>query len=312
MGPRILFSAPEGQWPLWRPHLLAAFADAGLDVTLTDDPSGAWTFDYVVYAPGGPVDDFAPFERIKAVLSLWAGVETIVGDSSIVVPLCRMVDVGLTRGMVEWVVAHTMRYHIGTDTHVLGQDGLWRNTIVPPLAADRTVGILGLGELGRAAATALAGLGFRVTGWSRGPRELAGVETRSGAEGLDEIMAEAEILVLMLPATAATEGLLDARALARLPRGARIINPGRGTLIDDTALLKALDHGHVAHATLDVFRDEPLPADHPFWAHPRITVTPHIAAATRPETAAFAVAENVRRGEAGEDFLHVVNRAEGY
>lgn len=312
MGPRILFSAPEDHWPLWRPHLLAAFADAGIDATLTDDASGPWTFDYVVYRPGGPVDDFAPFERVKAVLSLWAGVESIVGDSSIVVPLCRMVDTGLTRGMAEWVTAHVMRYHMGTDAHVLGQDGIWRNGIVPPLASGRTVGILGLGELGRAAATMLSGIGFRVTGWSRGPREIAGIETRNGPEGLAEALARSEILVLLLPATAATEGVIDARALAKLPRGARIINPGRGTLIDDAALLKALDNGHLAHATLDVFRDEPLPAAHPFWAHPNVTVTPHIAAETRPETAAAAIAENVRRGEAGLDFLHVVNRVEGY
>lgn len=312
MVPRILFSAPEDHWALWRPHLLSAFADAGLDVTLTDDPSGPWTFDYVIYRPGGPVSDFAPFERIKAVLSLWAGVESIVGDASIVVPLCRMVDAGLTRGMAEWVTAHVLRYHVGTDAHVLGQDGVWRNGIVPPLASERTVGILGLGELGRAAATTLAGIGFRVIGWSRGPREVPGIETRSGAEGLGEVLADADILVLLLPSTPATDGLLDARALATLPRGARIINPGRGTLIDDAALLKALDNGHVAHATLDVFRDEPLPAAHPFWAHPQITVTPHIASETRPETAAAAIAENVRRGEAGLDFLHVVNRAEGY
>lgn len=312
MGPRILFSAPDGQWPLWRPHLLSALVDAGVDASLTDDPSGPWTFDYVVYAPGGPVADFAPFERIKAVLSLWAGVETIVGDSSIVVPLCRMVDEGLTRGMVEWVTAHVMRYHLGTDAHVLGQDGVWRNGVVPPLAPDRTIGVLGLGELGRSVAATLAGLGFRVMGWSRGPREVAGVETRSGAGGLDEVLSESEILVLLLPSTPATEGLVDAHALARLPRGARIINPGRGTLIEDAALLKALDHGHVAHATLDVFRDEPLPPAHPFWAHPKITVTPHVAAATRPETASRTVAENVRRGEEGLDFLHVVNRVEGY
>jgi glyoxylate/hydroxypyruvate reductase len=312
MGPRILFSAPEDHWPLWRPHLLAAFAAEGLDVVLTDDPSGPWTFDYVVYRPGGPVSDFAPFERIKAVLSLWAGVETIVGDSSIVVPLCRMVDDGLTRGMAEWVTGHVMRYHLGTDAHVLGQDGVWRTGIVPPLATDRTVGILGLGELGQATAAMLAGIGFRVIGWSRGPKELAGIEARTGEDGLAEVLGAAEILVLLLPATPATDGIIDARALAMLPRGARLINPGRGTLVDDAALLKALDIGHLGHATLDVFRDEPLPPEHPFWAHPGITVTPHIASETRPETASAAIAANVRRGEDGLDFLHVVNRVEGY
>jgi glyoxylate/hydroxypyruvate reductase A len=158
----------------------------------------------------------------------------------------------------------------------------------------------------------LTAIGFRVVGWSRGPRELPGIETWSGAEGLSEVLGASEILVLLLPATPATENTLDARALAMLPRGARIINPGRGPLIDDEALLKALDNGHVGHATLDVFRQEPLPAEHPYWAHPMVTVTPHIASATRPETASMAIAENVRRGEAGLDFLNVVNRAESY
>lgn len=312
MGPRILFSAPEDHWALWRPHLLAAFAAESMDVVLTDDPSGPWTFDYVIYRPGGPVSDFAPFERIKAVLSLWAGVESIVGDASIVVPLCRMVDEGLTRGMAEWVTAHVMRHHLGTDMHVLGQDGEWRNGIVPPLASARTVGILGVGEMGRASAEMLAGIGFRVIGWSRGPKELPGIETRTGEDGLEEVLEASEILVLLLPATAATEGIIDAGSLARLPRGARLINPGRGSLVDDAALLKALDNGHLAHATLDVFRQEPLPPEHPFWAHPSVTVTPHVASETRPETAAAAIAANVRRGEEGLDFLNVVNRADDY
>ena len=116
----------------------------------------------------------------------------------------------------------------------------------------------------------------------------------------------------MLPATPDTDGLLDARRLALLPQGARLINPGRGSLVDDAALIEALDRGHLAHATLDVFREEPLPPGHPFWAHPRITVTPHVASATRPENAAEAIARNVRRGEDGRRFLNVVDRAAGY
>ena len=312
MGPRALFSAPADLWPIWRPHLLAAFGEAGLDVALTDDPSGAWTFDYVVYAPGGPVDDFAPFSRIKAVLSLWAGVEGIAGSVPPQIPICRMVDGGLARGMAEWVAAHVLRYHVGLDAHLLGQDGVWRNGIVPPLAPERTVGILGLGEIGRQVATTLALLGFEVLGWSRRQREVPGVATFSGEDGLGRVLGASEILVTLLPATPETENLLDAGRLARLPEGARLINPGRGSLVDDDALLDALDSGRLAHATLDVFRTEPLPPDHPFWSHPRVTVTPHVAAETRPETASLAVAENIRRGEAGLPFLHVVDRAAGY
>jgi glyoxylate/hydroxypyruvate reductase A len=312
LAPRALFSAPPDHWPLWRPHLLAAFAAQGLDATLTDDPAGPWTFDYVIYRPGGPVADFAPFTRLRAVLSLWAGVEDIVATVPPDVPLCRMVDEGLTRGMAEWVAGHVLRYHLGIDAHILGQDGVWRNGVVPPLASERCVGLLGLGELGRAVAATLAGLGFDVRGWSRRPRELPGVATRSGEDGLAEVLGAAEILVTLLPATPDTASLLDARRLALLPAGARLINPGRGSLIDDAALLAALDSGHLAHATLDVFREEPLPPGHPFWAHPRITVTPHVASETRPETAADTIARNIRRGEDGQPFLYVVDRAAGY
>ena len=312
MGPRALFSAPPEHYAVWRPHLLAAFAAEGLDVALTDDPAGPWTFDYLVYRPGGPVTDFAPFSRLKAVLSLWAGVEGIVGEPSLTVPLCRMVDDGLTRGMVEWVTGHVLRYHLGLDAHLFGQDGVWRNGVVPPLAAERTVGVLGLGELGRSVAAALAGLGFDVRGWSRRARDLPDIASFEGEDGLEAVLRASDIVVALLPATAATENLLDARRLALLPEGARLVNPGRGSLIDDAALLAALDSGRLAHATLDVFREEPLPPAHPFWAHPRITVTPHVASETRPETAAEAIARNIRRGEDGKPFLHVVDRAAGY
>ena len=118
--------------------------------------------------------------------------------------------------------------------------------------------------------------------------------------------------MLLLPLTAATENVIDATALARMPEGAVIVNPGRGPLIDDAALLDALDRGHIAHATLDVFREEPLPPDHPFWAHPKVTVTPHVASATRPETSSLTIAENIRRGEAGEPFLYLVDRSRAY
>jgi glyoxylate/hydroxypyruvate reductase len=312
MGPRALFSAPPEHFPLWRPHLLAAFAVEGLEVALTDDPAGPWTFDYLIWQPGGPVTDFAPFTRLKAVLSLWAGVEDIVGEPTLEVPLCRMVDDGLTRGMAEWVTGHVLRYHLGMDTHILGQDGVWRNGVVPPLAADRTVGVLGLGELGRATAHALADLGFDVHGWSRRRREIPGVAGHSKEAGVEAVLRVSDILVTLLPATPATENLLDARRLALLPEGARLINPGRGSLIDDAALLAALDAGRLAHATLDVFREEPLPPGHPFWTHPRVTVTPHVASETRPETAAEAIARNIRRGEDGRPFLHAVDRAAGY
>ncbi|MFQ6549300.1 2-hydroxyacid dehydrogenase [Aestuariibius sp. 2305UL40-4] len=306
---KALFAAKPERWTAWEAPLRRAFDEAGLTVDLSRDHAPDQT-DYIVYAPNGPVADFTPFTRAKAVLSLWAGVEGIVGNPTLTQPLARMVDEGLRQGMVEWVTGHVLRHHLGMDAHIVNPDRTWINE-PPPLAQSRTVTILGLGELGAACAEALVALRFNVFGWSRSPKAHPGITCLSGAGGLDQALAQAEILVLLLPLTPATDTLLDAARLARLPNGATILNPGRGALIDDDALLAALDR-NIAHATLDVFRTEPLPQDHPFWAHPRVTVTPHIASETRPATASRVIAENIRRGEAGEPFLHLVDRSAGY
>ena len=306
----VLFSAQPDRWDEYRDPLLAAFAEAGLTVDLSRDHAPE-DVDYIVFAPNGPVTDFTPYTRTKAVLGLWAGVETVVGNATLTQPLCRMVDQGLTDSMVEWVVGHTLRHHLGMDSHITGQDGIWREEF-PPLAEDRPVTILGIGALGAACGQALARLGFPVTGWSRRAKDVDGLRCLSGDDGLTDALTGAEIVILLLPQTPETENILNADTLARLAKGAFIINPGRGPLIDDDALLAALDSGQVGHATLDVFRTEPLPADHPFWAHPKVTVTPHIAATTRPKTASRVIAENIRRGEAGEPFLYLVDRKAGY
>jgi len=307
---RVLFAALPQRWREYEHHLRAAFAEAGLEVELgTDYPPE--TVDYIVYAPNSEVQDFRPYSKLKAVLNLWAGVENVVGNETLSVPLARMVDPGLTEGMVEWVTGHVLRHHLGIDASLAAQNGEWVKH-VPPLARDRRVGILGLGELGRACGEALAFLNFDVSGWSRSPKSIPGIACHHGDEGLARVLGTSEILVLLLPLTADTENTLDAPAIGLLPEGAVVLNPGRGALIDDAALLASLDSGHLSHATLDVFRTEPLPPEHPFWAHPKVTVTPHIASDTRPASASRVIAENVRRGEAGEPFLHVVDRAAGY
>jgi glyoxylate/hydroxypyruvate reductase A len=307
----VLFAAAPGQWDEYEAHLRAAFDAEGLKVNLSCDIAPQ-NVDYIVFAPSGAVSDFTPYTRTKAVLGLWAGVESIVTNKTLTQPLARMVDEGLTEGMIEWVAGHTLRHHLGLDAHIKGQDGVWRDGIVPPLAKNRRVGILGLGALGAACGQALSALGFPVTGWSRSVKNFDGITCKHGDAGLAETLATSDILVLLLPLTASTENTLDAQALAQMPKGAVIINPGRGPLIDDAALLDALNAGHIAHATLDVFRIEPLPADHAFWAHPQVTVTPHIASTTRADTASEVIAHNIARVEAGQTLLHQVDRKAGY
>ena len=306
----VLFAATHARWSEYETPLNDAIAAAGVDADIRTDHAPE-TVDYIVYAPNSKLRDFTPFTRAKAVLNLWAGVEAIVGNDTLKVPLCRMVDPGLTQGMVEWVTGHILRLHLGMDAHINAAPGTWEPQ-APPLAFDRHVTILGLGELGAACAQALAGLGFPVTGWSRTPKQIDGITCLHGQGGLDTALSQADYCVLLLPSTLATENTLNTRTLALMPKGARILNPGRGPLIDDDALRAALDTGHIDHATLDVFRTEPLPADHPYWTHPRVTVTPHIASETRAAYSAKTVAENIRRGEAGEPFLHVVDRDAGY
>jgi glyoxylate/hydroxypyruvate reductase A len=294
----------------YRPHLERALAEKGIAANLVEEAAPE-TVDYVVYAPSAPLQDFTPYIRAKAVLSLWAGVERIVGNATLTQPLCRMVDPGLTEGMVEWVVGHAMRHHLGMDRHLRNPDHIW-DQICPPLARERKVAMLGIGALGEAAARALQALNFRVEGWSRSPKALAGLVTHHGQDGLRAALSGADIIVTLLPRTPQTENILNATTLSWPARGAVVLNPGRGPLIDDEALLAALETGQIGAATLDVFRIEPLPKDHPYWSHPRVTVTPHIAADTRPDSAARVLAENVRRGEAGLPFLHLVDRARGY
>ncbi|MBB3994767.1 glyoxylate/hydroxypyruvate reductase A [Sulfitobacter undariae] len=306
----VLFAAKPERWVTYESPLHNALDAAGITAHLSQDIP-AQDVDYIVYAPNSDLQDFTPYTRAKAVLNLWAGVEKITGNETLKIPLARMVDPGLTSGMVEWVTGHVMRYHLGMDAHIVNPAQKWI-TKAPPLAREREVVIFGLGALGTACAQMLLGLGFRVTGWSRSPKDVAGVTCLHGNKGLDEALSRAEIAVTLLPDTPATTDLFNTETLAKMPRGAFIINPGRGPLIDDDALIGALDTGHIAHATLDVFRIEPLPQDHPFWAHPQVTVTPHIAAETRAITASESIVENIRRGEAGEAYINLVDRSLGY
>ncbi|WBU55539.1 2-hydroxyacid dehydrogenase [Paracoccus sediminicola] len=299
---RVLFAA-DG-WDVWAP----ALREACPEMELVQD-AAADSVDAIIYAPNGGGCDFAAYPSAKLVQSLWAGVERIAPDETLTQPLARMVDPSLEQGMVEFCAGWTLRLHLEMDR--FAQDGRWRNEAVPPLASARRVTVFGAGALGGAVAKALRRLGFDVATWSASGRSTGDIPALAGQD-FDAALARSDIAILLLPDTAGTRDLFDAEAIARMPEGAALINPGRGTLIDDGALIAALDRGHLRHAVLDVFRTEPLPEDHPFWSHDNITVTPHIAAATRPETGAPVAAENIRRAMRGETPLHLVDRSRGY
>lgn len=315
MAPLVVYAGKPADRDAYEMHITRAAQAEGVEMYLCMDPAEAnpANVDYLVFAGGGPVHDFAPYTRLRAILSLWAGVEDILRlPLPADVPLVRMVEDGLTLGMIDYVVGHVMRHHLDIDRYIgAGPTGAW-GTGFPPLARDRHVGVLGLGTLGAACAGRLAANGFRVTGWARSERRITGVRCLTGEDGLARTLSEAEILVLLLPLTPDTHRLLDARRIAALPAGACIVNAGRGPLIDHDALLAALDAGRLRHATMDVFDVEPLPPGHRYWSHPRVTVTPHIASATRPETASESLVRQIARGERGEPFTNVVDRRRGY
>ena len=306
----VLFSAGGDLWSEYEGPLTSAFDQSGIEAKLTPHAPPE-EVDYIVFAPNGPVQDFTPFTRVKAVLGLWAGVENMVVNKTLTQPLARMVDPGLAKGMAEWVTGHVLRYHLGLDADILNPAHEWVPR-VPALAEERTVAVLGVGELGNCVGNALNGLGFNVVGWSRRAKPGSAFPVNTGSDGLRDTLGIADFVVLLLPLTAATRNILDKNAFAGMKKGCVLLNPGRGPLIDDEALLIALDDGTVSFATLDVFRQEPLPTGHAFWSHPKITVTPHIASATRPGTAALVIAENIRRCEAGLPLLHLVDRDAGY
>ncbi len=308
----VLWAGTERNWSLFEPDLKAGFQRAGLDVDLRTAFADPAQVDYLIFSPDGPLSDLSAFENVKLVQSTWAGVEAIVTNKTLTQPLARMVDHGLSEGMRDYVVGNVMRHHLNTDRFATAKPGEWLSDLCPPLARDTTVGFLGLGALGLACANTIAYLGFNTLGWSRREKSVATFQCLHGDAGLQQVLKQADIVVTLLPLTTDTENLLNADALSKMKRGASIINPGRGPLIDDDALISALKSGQISQATLDVFRTEPLPADHPYWQMPNVLVTPHVAADTRAKTASQVVVENIRRSEAGDPVLYLVDRTSGY
>ncbi|MFG6468829.1 2-hydroxyacid dehydrogenase [Roseateles sp. BYS87W] len=258
-------------------------------------------------------DDLRTLPALHWVHSVWAGVERLMTDlADTRLHIVRLVDPQLAQTMAEAVLAWTLYLHRDMPTYArLQREARWQP--LPAVRAQhRTVGLLGLGALGAAAAAALRQAGFPVLGWSRTPKALPGVHSHHGDDGLDALLAQADVLVCLLPLTPDTRGLLNAARLQRLRPGASLINFARGALVDDAALRDALDTGHLRHAVLDVFATEPLPASSWHWAHPAVTVLPHISAPTDRESASALVAAHVAQYRATGELPAGVDRQRGY
>jgi glyoxylate/hydroxypyruvate reductase A len=260
-----------------------------------------------------PADFVAQMPNLKVLFSSGAGIDHV--DLSAVpahVPLVRMVEPGIINGMVEYVSLAVLALHRDFFDYVTQKSARSWNPLEVPPASARTIGVMGLGSLGCAVLERLASYGFRLRGWNRSPRSLQGVETFAGDDQLKPFLAGCDVLICLLPLTPATQGILDREVFAALPPGAALINVGRGPHLVDAALLAALDSGQLSRAILDVTEPEPLPPDHPFWTHPRVFVTPHVASMTQPETAAPILLENIRRHQRGDSLAGVIDRCRGY
>jgi glyoxylate/hydroxypyruvate reductase A len=267
----------------------------------------------------------AGLPRLRLIQSLWAGVDRLLADASLPpdVPIARMVDPAMNRAMGETALWATLALHRGFFDYAAQQRaGRWAQQ-AQRRADEVPVLLLGLGQMGREVARRLSQQGYPVSAWRRGPAassasagmsELlpAGITVHTGAAALFQALRQAQVLINLLPLTDDTRGLLDARLLAALPRGAGLVNLARGAHVVDADLLAALASGQIGQAVLDVFHTEPLPAAHAFWQHPRVVVLPHAAALTDARSAAAAVARNIEALAAGRPLAHLVLRSAGY
>ena len=251
---------------------------------------------------------------VKAMFLMGAGVDAILkfGDTLPDVPIVRLGDAGMAVQMAEYVTYATLRYFRRFDEYEeQARHGLW-SPLTPYAKEDFTVGVMGLGKLGLRVVETMRSFGFPVRGWSRTPKEIPGVECFAGMASLDAFLSGSRVLVSLLPLTAETSNLLDRRRLSTLPKGAYIINVARGAQVAEPDLLALIRAGHIAGATLDVFRNEPLPAPHPFWEEPRITITPHISALTVRGEAVRQIMDKITALEAGQPVDDLVDRQLGY
>ena len=309
--PTLLIKTDIDRGTAWQDAIARAAPE--IETRAWSEPGDPAEIDYaLVWQP--PAGFLKTLPNLKIIFSIGAGIDHLSSDPDLPkdVPVVRMVEPGLTQGMTEFVVMNVLFHHRYMLDYLAQQARReWRELVQIPTAR-RPVGILGLGTLGTAAAEALLPFGFPLHGWSRTPKSVPGMTCHHGPDGLAALLATSDILVCLLPLTPETEGVLNARTFGQLPRGAALISVGRGGHVVEDDLLAALDSGQVGAVTLDVMQREPLPPESPFWGHPRVLVTPHIASMTIPESAAESVAAAIRRQRAGQPLENVVDFDRGY
>jgi len=292
-----------------------AFRKGAPDVTLLHDKSGAMLPGIRYAMTWKPEDDlYRRMPDLAAVFVLGAGIERFLADGSIPpkINIVKMAEPGLTQTMEHYVLWQVLNHHRRFwELDVAQREAKWIGQTYPA-PWERKVGVLGLGALGEAVAKLLSEFGFATRGWSRSRKTIEGVHCSAGLETLDAFLDGIEILVNLLPLTEETRGILNAQLFAKLAPGAGLINVGRGAHLNESDLIPALDSGVLTAASLDVMSVEPLPAGHPFWKHPRIFLTPHLAADVDPVTSAVAIRQQIARFEAGQPLEHVAERNRGY
>jgi glyoxylate/hydroxypyruvate reductase len=295
----------------WR----AALSDAVPDIEVIDQvPVGAEGTVAFFAGWNPPAEFFRPLRALRAVFALGAGVDAFLrrDDLRPDIPLAKLGDAGMAAQMLEYALMGVLAWQRHLPVYAAQQHRAEWRALPPRSRADTRVGVLGLGSIGAEVAAGLARFGYVVSGWSRSDRVIDGVRCVSGNDALGGLLAASDVLVNLLPSTPATRDLLDHGALARLPRGALLVNASRGDQLDADALLALLDSGHLAAAHLDVFAVEPLPRNSPLWRHPNVRITPHVAAITLVEPAVAQIRNNLQRLLQGQPMRNVVDRARGY
>jgi glyoxylate/hydroxypyruvate reductase A len=309
--PILLAALPPAWNGLWRTRLSDGTVRLVRYGTDAFDPAA---IDYVLsFRP--PPGLLKSLPHLKAVFSMGAGIDGFLaaGDYPAAVPLFRFVDPTLTREMAQYVLMHVLIRHRGQREFDAAQNRAdWIQAMMPRRTEETRIGILGLGEIGGFVADLFVRLGFPVLGWSRRRKSLPGVESFAGREELTPFFSRSDVAVCLLPLTGETRGILDRAAFAAMPEGGFVVNVARGAHLNVPDLVAALDSGHLSGAVLDVFETEPLPAADPLWRHPKIAVTPHVAAISQPEVAAAYVLDGIARFERGEMPDHRVNLSAGY